>query len=399
MTSLSTITLDNGLRIYFKKEDTTNVGISIGVGIGSAYEDSSFRGISHLVEHMLFKSNRKYSYSEMSKIVEFSGGDWNGSTYWDSTIITAEILSGNLKKLVDIFFHMIINDRFLENEFENEKSVILTEIENSLNDPSSRIFQLCLQSLFGKSDLGDPISGYAETVKAISVDEAIEFKNRYYVANNMVITIIGGFSKDDLENIVKMFGKLEEGRFTKKRPSFDRPRNVIETMDTGEQCYIGYSWMVDKAKMEKIIILENVLTVGMYSILYQELREKRGLGYSYSFVSDFIEDIGYAGIIIDGIDCRNRLKVKELIVEILENLDSNGLSEEFVKGKKNYTRFILEKFKNFYGERAEDTTRRIMLGKEIESMDFSKKILEMDWTNLDGIIKPGFFAEIVPKKE
>ncbi|MGQ4892473.1 MAG: M16 family metallopeptidase [Candidatus Njordarchaeia archaeon] len=396
---LGKIELDNGLKIYFKREETKNIGLSIGVGIGSAYEVSSKRGISHLLEHMLFKSNRKYTAREMSKIIEFAGGDWNATTYWNTTILYTEILSKNLKKVLDVIYHVLTNDRYKEEEFNNEKNVVLTEIETTMSDPIARTYMLCPKTVFGESDLGSPIMGTKETVESITLDDLLDFKERYYKANNMITVLVGGFSRENFEEIKRVLGKLEEAKISKKKPSKGRSRSIVDVMDVGDQCYLCYAWETRRECLYEIIMMESILVMGTYNILFHELREKRGIGYNFGFISDFIEDTGYAGIVVEGLKCSRKKETEELLTDILNNLKHNGVDKSLIEGKKNYLRFIREKFRSFYGERSEDTNRRIQIGYEIESIDLTEELIKIPWKGFQKVLGDGKFSWIVPQVE
>jgi len=154
--------------IVIKVPNTKTVALAVGVKIGSIYEPEERRGISHFLEHMMFKSNYKYSAEEINRIVEFSGGIFNAFTSRDMTVYFFEVLKENFEKVFDVFYSMFTNKEYRENEFEKEKLVVLSEIEMYENDPTRRIYDLGPLALFGKSDLGDPIAGYRETVQSIT---------------------------------------------------------------------------------------------------------------------------------------------------------------------------------------------------------------------------------------
>ena len=347
---------------------------------------------------MLFKSNKKYDASEMNRVIENIGGDWNASTYWDSTILYAEVLSRNFNKLLDVMYHIIVNDYYREDEFEKEKQVVLTEIDKYQNDPVSKVYQLCPRAVFGDSDLGAPVFGSKETVEKIDVERVLEFKNRYFLANNMVVTIIGGFSGEDLESAVNLFNKIDEGEIVKKTPRRSNPMNIIEEMDVEDQCYICYSWELRKENIFEASMLEAILAMGSYNMLFEKLRQEKGIGYSFGVIQDYLGNIGYIGVVIEGLDCNRNREAILTLKGILSDLRENGVSEEIILGKKNYIRFIREKFRNFYGERAEDTVRRVLNGLELESIDFANELLKREWKEFNKAINDGYLSLITPKK-
>jgi len=214
--------LSNGLKVYVDKKESEIVGVAVAIGVRSLYEDLEKRGLSHLIEHMLFKSNEKYSTFEISKIIEYSGGEASAFTSYDAIIIVAEVLPDVYSRVIDILYNMYVNSKYVEKEFEDEKRVVLTEVRKYMNNPEDWISYLGLIALFGKSDYGDPCTGYPETLENISLEDALEFKEKYFTAENTVVVLTGAISNEIIEETLKYFNEVPSGKVYRKKPAYSK---------------------------------------------------------------------------------------------------------------------------------------------------------------------------------
>ena len=361
--------LSNGLILYYEKVPNVNtIALGIGVRVGSIYEEAEKRGISHLLEHMMFKSNYKYSAEEINKIFEF-GGIVNGSTSRRFTAYYFEIIRRKYTKALDALYAMLDNKRYKEEEFKTEKKVVLTEITKYKEDPNSWIYDLGVLSLFGRSDLGDPIGGYPETVKNITKQDIEEFKEAYYSPKNMIAILLGNFEEEELNLTMEKLEQLEGDKVKLKSPSRGEIQNLVENRGS-EQYYYARAFENVNLEYHKLVINEYLLTVGLSSLLYTELREKRGIGYSI----DSWPDLDFFEIVVNGY-------VKEKHNELLEVIDriwDLEVSEELIEGKKAQLEFILSKIKTNLFRRVYEEIHYRMLGYNgLE--DFKNKIMNEKW--------------------
>ncbi len=237
--------LDNGIVLHLDHvKQARTLGLGVAVGIGSIYEQKNKRGISHLLEHMLFKSNKKYSCKQIAQGLEMNGGMGNALTSTMATCYVFEFIPKSFEKIADIVFHMLANESYKQKEFESEKKVVLTEIERALNDPESRLWDLSLQALYGESDYGDPVQGFRETVQNIEKHEVEEYKARFYSPANMHIVLSGNFSQKHVQAAKKIFGRLEGGRAKKKKPKKSKGKNIAVKLPTNNQIYYSLNFSV-----------------------------------------------------------------------------------------------------------------------------------------------------------
>ena len=398
---LQRIELENGLKLLVEQTNDDTIAIAIGVKIGSIFEKSEVRGISHLLEHMMFKSNRKYSYKEISSILELLGGDFNAFSARDKTVYYAEVLRENFPKVVDVLYHMFVNDCYKESEFEKEKSVVLSEIRNERNNSESWIWTLGPLSLYGKSDLGDPIMGYEETLANISKAELEDFKAKYYVANNMQIVLVGGISRESLEIVKNLFRGIEGGSVRLKRPERGISKEIVEIRREESLAYYAYTWEVPgfkQAPLEKANILYYLLTEGSTSLLFDRVREQKGLSYSVGALYDVFESTGYFSVVVSGFLADKIDEVRETIREILKEISERKLDKSYIEGRKNYTLFSYKTELRDLMTRASLHCSLLMdIGKSI--WEFIERMIEIDWNSLDlsNFLRKGVEAIITPR--
>ena len=174
---LRELILDNGARLYLDpvpREET--VALAVGFLAGSAIEPAEKRGLAHLTEHMLFRSNERYTSIDIDRLFELNGGEANAYTSRDVIAIVYESIPESFERLLDVLYWMLHGRRIDPDEFEREKSVVLQEIGEAESNPREKIYDLAFLALYGHSDLGDPVHGYRETVSSIDARDIVWFK-------------------------------------------------------------------------------------------------------------------------------------------------------------------------------------------------------------------------------
>jgi len=342
-------TLDNGIKLYAVPiEGIETIGIGIYVNIGSIYEEKEYRGISHLLEHMMFKTNRKYKASEIDMGLELNGGFANAMTSTHYTIYFVECIKEKFDKIIDILFSMFENDKFLEDEFEKEKKVIISEIERIRNDPEERLFSLIQRSVFGDSDYGEEIGGSRESVENITKDILEEFKAKYYTPKNMFILLEGNVTEKDIEIVKRYFSKLEGDRPKLKEPNKERGRSITEYMETGGQIYYALSTSFNLTDYLKAYTLSILLSGGMSSKIFQIFRNKYGIGYHIlleeivTFPDSFIFSLA-----IPGFEQEKEREVYNAINDLLEE----KVDKEYIEGRLRRFELKFQKTRKLLFER------------------------------------------------
>ena len=277
--------LDNGLKIIVLKRDCKFFNLNFGIKIGSAYEFDNERGFSHFIEHMLFRSNLKFSNYEVNKILEFLGGDYDAFTDYGSTIFTIRGLCCDLEKSIELISSMVRYPKFDDKEMYIERDIIISEIESCIADYEEYSFIKLNEESFENSHLKYDIAGTKETIKNIVSEDLRRFYEKYYVSNNSFMVVISSYDESYVINLLKKYFDswqskellhkklIEESNITKKI--------VTEKKDL-ELSTVTYLFTFNNLlQHEKIFlkIAEYKLGGGSNSILFKRVREENGLAY------------------------------------------------------------------------------------------------------------------------
>lgn len=277
--------LENGLEVITIKKDTKITSINLGVRVGSLYEDIKEKGISHFIEHMLFKGTSSRNYEKLNDELEFLGGEYNAYTDYTSTVYTISCLEDEMKNALEILGDMVINSSFKEKEIEKERGVILAEMRASKDDIEDLSFKKVNEIAFEKSPLKYDVAGLEKNVKGYKREDLVKFYNKYYIPGNSLITIVSSFEHEEVLNeIDKIFGIWKEGNLSKKEIISEKnnPCIVESIKENIEQNTIVYLYTfhdLDKEFELPLRILNHRLGESSNSLLFREVREKKGLAY------------------------------------------------------------------------------------------------------------------------
>lgn len=333
-------TFDNGLRLVVQKiEGLMSVSIGVLVKTGSINETEAENGISHFIEHNLFKGTEKRSAFEISDHVDRIGGQINAFTSKELTCyytkVTSDHTEESLEILSDIFFNSVFDDK----EMEKEKGVIIEEINMSEDSPEDICLDLLAESFYGKEGLGRTILGSAKNVKSFTKADVLAYMDKYYTADNVVISVAGNVDEKAVEELVNKyfaqnFKRLKSAPQVKTKKTYSG--NLIKTKKI-EQAHIGFCMSapsINDSRTDAISLSNLILGGGMSSRLFQRVREELGLCYSvYSYVSQY-KDSGVIEI-CGGVNINSRdLAVKE-IIDVVNKFNRDGITEqEFLRGKE-----------------------------------------------------------------
>lgn len=277
--------LDNGLEVITIKKDTKITSINVGVRVGSLYEEMNEKGISHFIEHMLFKGTKTRNYEELNDALEFLGGEYNAYTDYKSTVYTISCLEEELKNAIEIIGDMIINPEFNKDELEKERGVILAEMRSSKDDIEDLSFKRTNEIAFNKNPLRFDVAGLEKNVKSYKRDDLLNYYKKYYTSNNSIVSIVSSYEHEEaLEEIKKVFSSWKPGEKVNKAVIEENniPKLVTTIKDNIEQNTIVYLYTFYSLSKElelPLRILNHRLGESSNSLLFREVREKRGLAY------------------------------------------------------------------------------------------------------------------------
>ena len=282
-------TLDNGVRIITEQMPyVRSASLGIWADVGSSSEHTEQRGISHLVEHMLFKGTQRRTARSIAEEMDGVGGNLNAFTDKEATCYYAKVIDTHVPLAADVLSDMFLNSTFDPLELAKEQKVVLEEIKMYDDSPDELIHDLFIQTMWSGSNLGAPTIGFADTVSKITRDDLKEHMRLRYAPNSVVIAAAGNVEHD---RIVELFQKNLDGfAGTCALPAPERPHTTPSQLfrqKDSEQAYVvlgtgGLSVRDDRRYV--LSVMDTILGGGMSSRLFQEIREKRGLVYTvYSF--------------------------------------------------------------------------------------------------------------------
>lgn len=298
----NTIILPNGLKVITIKKDTRLASINIGVNIGSLYEDEKELGMSHFVEHMLFKGTKNRSNEQLNRELEFLGGDYNAYTDYISTVYSITCLDEEFEKGIELLSDMVLNSSFDKKEMKKEKGVVLSEIKSDKDDIEDLSISRTHEYAFDKSALRNSIAGTEEHVKGFKRKQVYDFYKKYYTPDNCVIVTVSAFSHEQMQKIITdLFGKWEGKSHKKAEIIKEENKELIKTtyksqIEQGTVTYLyAFKEVCEKDKLP-LKILSYKLAESSNSILFRELREERGLAYDVYSQMDLDENVNTMNI-------------------------------------------------------------------------------------------------------
>lgn len=282
-------TLPNGLRVLTETMPSVrSATVGIWADVGSAVESRERRGISHLVEHMLFKGTQRRSARQIAETMDGVGGNLNAFTDKETTCYYAKVIDRHVPLALDVLADMFLYSRFDATELAKEQKVILEEIKMYDDSPDDLIHDVFLQTMWRGSNLGEPTIGFADTVMRLTPDDLREHMRTHYAPNCVIVAAAGNVEHERfVELVCEQFARFE-GDCVLPQPESPvvTPATHVRQKES-EQAYIVLGTRGVDVRDERryaASLLDTVLGGGMSSRLFQEIREQRGLVYSvYSF--------------------------------------------------------------------------------------------------------------------
>ena len=289
--------LDNGIRIVTESiRDARSLALGFWVGVGSSCEPAPLSGVSHFIEHILFKGTRRRSAFQIANDLESVGATIDAFAGRESTAFICRCLPEQLHRSVDVVSDMLCRPAMKRSAIELEKQVIFEEIRNYEDSPEDVIHELIAQSVWGRHPLAKPILGTMDSVAGLRRDMVLSYFKDHYVSGNVIVAASGKVDHSRLVSLVERNLKVPRRQEAPVPEPYHTvlPRVHNEKRKVG-QCYIcmgieGPSY-VDHRRYATLL-LSTVLGGGMTSRLFQEVREKRGLAYSVYCSADYYKDNG-----------------------------------------------------------------------------------------------------------
>jgi predicted Zn-dependent peptidase len=328
-------TLDSGLRVVTERiPGVRSVALGFLVATGSVCETDEQAGISHLLEHMLFRGTERFGSQEIDEIFDAMGAEINAGTDKESTSLYTRVLDRHLERAFDVMGDMIFQPRF--GELEAEREVVLEEIAMYEDDPQDQAFDLLGRAIFGEHPLGRAVIGTAEVVGSVSREQLAAFHAERYRPEQIVIAAAGSIEHDELLALARAAERrhgLQPGGAAPSgtvagAPEF-QPRMSFLEKETEQYhvCLGGAGIARDDERRFALRVLEGILGGTSSSRLFQEVRERRGLAYSVFCYSNMYARTGEVGLYV-GTRPDNLEQALEIVTAELERCVQDPASEQ-----------------------------------------------------------------------
>ncbi len=321
-----TAQLDNGIRLVYRPVDgVRSFAIGVYVKACSNYESDAEIGISHLIEHMMFKGTKKYSAKQIAEIIDDVGGVMNAYTAKDCTAYYAKVLSEHASLAIDLLADMLTNSQFLEADIAKEIQVVKEEIAMYEDSPEDVVYELFQTVAYGQHRLATPILGHAETIGQLTRAAILDYVARYYTAGNTVIAVAGDIPSDLIAQLNAAFADYPTGaqRAVVTAPDFlSRCDFINKDIEQNQMC-IGFAGIpFGHPDYYCHLLISNVLGGTSSSLLFQRVREQGGLAYSIYSQPSFFKTAGHFTI-YTSYRPSNQLAVAQAIKDCLVALETH----------------------------------------------------------------------------
>ncbi|MCX5716159.1 MAG: pitrilysin family protein [Candidatus Omnitrophica bacterium] len=337
------VILENGLTVVLADMPyMESVSVGVWIGVGGRYEDKKQSGISHFLEHMVFKGTKKRSAKELKETIEGRGGALNGFTGEEFTCYLAKVMSKDAALAIDVLVDMTLNPVIAKSDFDKEKFVILEEIKMYMDMPNHYVHELLAELLWPNQPLGMPLAGTFKTVSAMTEKDLALYREDFYSPGNIMISVAGKLPQSGLIEMIKK-------NFSKTVPHPRRNYTAVELSQKAPAVNFHYKKTeqthaalgihgVSRFSRDKYSLdLMNIILGGnMSSRLFNEVREKLGLAYEISSSIKHYHDTG-AVVIAAGIDNKKLGAAMKVILAELKKIRTRKVTkQEFIRAKEFY---------------------------------------------------------------
>lgn len=388
--------LGNGLRVvteYIPHFPSVSVGLWIGAG--SMYESEAENGLSHFVEHMLFKSTENRTTREIAVEMDAIGGQVNAFTSKECTCYYAKVIAEHLPRAMELLSDLLLNARMDEEEFEKERGVILEEIAMCEDTPEDLVYDLLAEAYFGDHPLARPILGSQQQIASVSREALIDYRRRHYRPDNTVLAIAGDFDEKQFRELAERYlGKWQaQGETRMPEPRLEACAKLLTRKKDIEQVHLCLAYpgvAQDDDALYPLSVMNNLLGGGMSSRLFQRIREEMGAAYSvYSFPSTY-PNCGTLTIYA-GTSPELAQKVADELHKQIDELMKGGVTpEEFTMAKDQLRVSYILGLESSSSRMSSIGRSKLLRGKAIDPQDVIAKIEAVTREDVERILRETF---------
>lgn len=373
--------LSNGMRVVGETmENYRSVSVSVWIRAGSVYENEDERGVSHFIEHMLFKGTEKRSAGDIAEEIDAVGGNLNAFTSKECTCFYVKVLDENLPKAIEILADLICNSKLDNADIEREKGVILEEISMNEDSPEDLAHETLCQTFYEGDPLASPVLGTAKSVASFTRDTLVNYMSRLYRPENMVIAIAGHFNIDEFMNAAEVFFRFRSDDAKQKEAnakasdesssgsvkasdenssgsvksgdesnsgsaksadvSYGRPaggkklRLIEKDIEQTHICFAFNGFPSESEGQYPLYMFNNAIGGSMSSRLFQSVREEKGMAYSVYSTPAFYSTTGYFTLYA-GTGEKQTVEVAKLMLEEYRKIKDSGIEKSELERGKN----------------------------------------------------------------
>lgn len=345
LSSISKTILPNGVRVLSEQVPyVDSVSVGIWVRAGARDEDNRRHGMSHFLEHMLFKGTTNRSARQIADEMDSLGGHLNAFTDKEFTCYYAKVLSEHLPTALDVLSDMVLHSVFDPQEIEREKNVVIEEIKRHRDTPEDHVHDLLVETLWKGHRLGNSVIGSASVVRNLSREDLIRYMQEFYRPDALVVSAAGNVDHAQFSGAVAAaFGGLSGNRPPRKESEVDGHALTSFVNKTTEQVHfcLGAMGYAQRCREKyALAAIDSILGGGMSSRLFQEIRENRGLAYAIGSYSTSYQEAGMFAV-YGGTSVGSVKEVLALIRAEIESIGRRGVTEEELTRAKNQIRGAL----------------------------------------------------------
>jgi predicted Zn-dependent peptidase len=324
--------LDSGVRLVTEHVPSVrSIALGLWVRVGSRDEDEDEAGISHFLEHLLFKGTPTLTAEQIAQVFDSFGADINAATSKETTVLYAHFLDEHLEEAFGVMSDMLLRSTYAD--IDSERDVVLEEIAMYEDEPQDKVHDVLSRAIFGDHPLGRPVIGRGDVISSLSVGEIRDYHDTRYAPFSIVVAAAGNLEHETIVQLSE--ANLQPSPGAKPvAPSNPAPRNYFGSMafhakDTEQYhiCLGGLGLQRDDERRFALSVLDAVLGGSTSSRLFQEVREKRGLAYSIFSWASHYRDTGQLGIYV-GTRQDNVAQAMSVIGSELDRLQGDGITEE-----------------------------------------------------------------------
>jgi predicted Zn-dependent peptidase len=335
--------LPTGERLISERVSSVrSVAIGFWIGIGSRDETEARTGVSHFIEHLLFKGTSSHSAQEIAELFDSLGGELNAATSRETTLVYARVPDDRLERALDVMVGMVYAPSFAE--LDSERDVVLEEIAMVDDNPQDLVHDVVAEAVFGDHPLGRPVIGRAEVISSVSRRALSSYHRAAYTAGNIVVAVAGSRGHEDVRALLEARLPRTQDAPRRARKGFTRTpapgcRFLRRPTEQYHVCLAGPGVSRQDDRRFAASLLDSIVGGSASSRLFQEIREKRGMAYSvYSFASQY-SDTGQVGLYV-GTREENLVECFEIVARELDDIASGNVrpgeldrAKESLKGR------------------------------------------------------------------